>query len=212
MNWRALLAVIALVGICLGCLAALDSVSRALRDRSAVALPPIDYVLDGVSLTRHREGGDGRVVLTAQRVIHHRESEELDVRDPQLSRLGGSEATLVATAKQARVHRGNDRIDLSGGVQLERQAADRNTVLNTSTLQVNVAEQTAQTEDAVEIREGTSILTGRGLKADLNAARYQILADLKARYVPVPRTRRSAAPAGLLKPQPVAAASVSTEN
>lgn len=198
MNWRALLAVVVLVGICLGCLAALDSVSRALRDRSAVALPPIDYVLDDVSLTRHREGGDGRMVLTAQRVIHHRESQELDVRQPRLSRLGGEEAVLVASASHARVHGDNDRIDLSGGVQLERTEAERHTVLNTATLQVQVKAQTAQTADPVEIREGTSILTGRGLQADLNAARYQILADLKARYVPVSRT--PAARAGLDKP------------
>jgi lipopolysaccharide export system protein LptC len=97
-------------------------------------------------------------------------------------------------------------------VQLERRAAQRNTVLNTETLEINVQAQTAQTVDAVQIVEGTSILTGRGLQADLIAARYQILADLKARYVPVPRTQRRPAPAGLPKPQPVAAASISSEN
>lgn len=205
MNLRSLLAIATLIGLCLVCLVALDQVSQALRDRQAVVLPSIDYVLQQVSLTRHRAGGDGRVQLVAQRVIHQRETDELEVHLPELRRLGAGE-DVSARADRARVHSDNDRIDLHGDVRLERGQPDRNMVLTTTSLHVQVEAQTARTVDPVEIRQGASILGGRGLEADLKAARYVILADLKARYVPVPRNVQGAPTAAPAAPSAAPAA------
>lgn len=190
MNWRALLAILGLVAACLACMAALDRVSQALRDRHPVPLPAFDYVLSRVQLTRHRTSGPGVVLVDAAHVIHHRVSEQLEVRAPVLKRLGIPEDEMKATAALATVHKGNDQVDLSGGVRLERAGGGQTMVLTTETLVVMIDPQTASTDAPVEIKQGASILRGRGLKADLRAAQFSILSNLQATYVPVPRGKK----------------------
>lgn len=187
MNWRALLAILGLVAACLVCMAALERVSKALRERNPVPLPAFDYVLRDVKLTRHRSAGPGVVQVTATHIIHHRVEDLLEVREPVLKRLGIPEDELSATAARATVRQDNNQVDLNGGVQLERSGSAQPMVLNTEHLVVMIDPQTAATDGPVEIRQGASILRGRGLQADLRAANFSILSNLQATYVPVPR-------------------------
>jgi LPS export ABC transporter protein LptC len=206
MNWRALLAIIGLVAACLACMAALERVSQALRERHPVPLPAFDYVLSRVQLTRHRTSGPGVVTVDAEHVIHHRVSEQLEVRNPVLQRLGIPEDEMKATAAMATVHKGNDQVDLSGGVRLERAGAEQTLVLTTEKLVVMIDPQTATTDAPVEITQGASILRGRGLKADLRAANFSILSNLQATYVPVPRGKKPELPnVAAITARPVAA-------
>lgn len=187
MNWRALLSILGLVAACLVCMAALERVSKALRERNPVPLPAFDYVLRDVQLTRHRNTGPGVVSVTASHIIHHRVEDLLEVRQPVLKRLGIPEDELSATAQRATVHKQNNQVDLNGGVQLERAGTEQAMVLTTDHLVVMIDPQTAATDAPVEIRQGASILRGRGLQADLRAANFSILSNLQATYVPVPR-------------------------
>ena len=195
MNWRALAAIFGLVGVCLICMAALERVSKALRERNPVALPAFDYVLDDVQLTRYRVDNPGVVQVNASRIVHHREKDLLEVQLPVLQRLGIPGELLSATSARATVHKANNQIDMNGGVQLERKAPQRSMLLTTDHLVVLLDPQTAATDAPVEIRQGPSILRGRGLEADLRAANYTILSQLEARYVPVPRTTAAVVPA-----------------
>jgi lipopolysaccharide export system protein LptC len=56
--------------------------------------------------------------------------------------------------------------------------------LDTDGLQVFPKLDQARTDDAVTITRAGSILRGRGLRADLAAHRFQLLADVKGRYAP----------------------------
>lgn len=204
MNWRALLAILGLVGVCLLCMAALERVSKALRERNPVALPKFDYLLDGVEMVRQRAESPGILKVSASRIVHHREADLLEVHLPVLQRLGIPDEQLSARAARATVHKGNNQVDLNGGVQLERKGPQRNMLLTTEYLVVLIEAQTAATDAPVEIRQGASILRGRGLEADLRAANYKILSSLEARYVPVPRTTARAVPAAPAEPVVVA--------
>jgi len=51
-----------------------------------------------------------------------------------------------------------------------------------------------RSDDSVTIRDAASILQGIGLRADLNTRRFQLLSEVRARYVPASPPPAAATP------------------
>jgi len=90
----------------------------------------------------------------------------------------------------------NAEVRLTGGVEivLPASAGAQQTRFSTDHLNVFTETERAATDAAVTITQGRSILQGTGLEVDLQAQRYELLADVNATFPPDPdRPARRAA-------------------
>lgn len=159
---------------------------RGRGDAPPAALDRSDYVLRDFELVTL--GDDG--------------SESFTVRGPYLQRdVGGRSLSLVkprfsfphqsggrwnASSEAAWVSPGADEVHLLRDVVMvgpPSEAGLRNR-LETARLVVLPEAEQARTESRVTITQGDSILAGTGLRADLQAKRFELLNQVTGRYVP----------------------------
>lgn len=156
-------------------------------------VPPVeapqrsDYILREFELTTL--GADGK--------------ESFTVRGPYLQRdVGGRSISLVqprfsfpdrggagrwqARADNAWVSPRADQVHLMSRVEMVGPAtpAGLRTRFRTERMVVFPDENRATSAERVTVTQGDSILTGTGLRADLQAKRFQLLNDVKGRYAP----------------------------
>jgi lipopolysaccharide export system protein LptC len=128
--------------------------------------------------------------------------ESFTVRGPYLQRdVGGRSLSLVkprfsfphaeggrwnATSEAAWVSPGADEVHLLRAVKLSSPPGAEGFVntLETERLVVLPEADQARSDRRVTVTQGESILAGTGLRADLKAKRFELLKEVKGRYVP----------------------------
>jgi len=185
-NWRSILIIVVLAGLCIVGLRALDEVSAALNKRPPVALPQIDYTLYDVTVTRYRPDQNEVLEVNTKKAEHWRAERELRASGVNVSQKGAVDVWILV-APEARLSELDDLLRLSGGVLLRRESAGLGTRLRSPSLNVDLKQQIVSTERNVEVEDGHSILRGRGLVADLKSERFEILHDAEINYRPRPR-------------------------
>jgi lipopolysaccharide export system protein LptC len=129
-------------------------------------------------------------------------TESFTVRGPYLQRdVGGRSISLVqprfsfpdadggrwdARSDAAWVSPDADRVELLDQVRMvgPPSPAGISARLETERLTVFPDLNQASSEHVVTLTQGDSILTGTGLRADMQAKRFQLLSDVKGRYAP----------------------------
>jgi lipopolysaccharide export system protein LptC len=97
----------------------------------------------------------------------------------------------------------NDEVRLEGGVEMlgPTSADQRQVRFSTDHLTVFTESEQARTDAAVTVTHGRSILQATGLEVDMQAQRYELLADVDATFYPEPSRRPAArAAAGGTRP------------
>ncbi|NKB16435.1 MAG: LPS export ABC transporter periplasmic protein LptC [Sphingomonadales bacterium] len=159
-----------------------------------MVLPDIDYRLYAVNLSLFDAASGGKIQLKADAIQHFRKQDELLIDKPVIDRFGKpSDADFTRVAKQnlrasaARVYKKGQSVLLYDGVTLSSSAAEKEamSVMQTRSLWLYPAEKRAETAQSVQIQQGETTLSGRGLKADFATQSMELSHDVQAQVRPV---------------------------
>jgi lipopolysaccharide export system protein LptC len=162
--------------------------TRSADDIGFVGPPRSDYSLQDFDLQVLNHNGVTSFTVRAPRLDRHPVDGTLSMQTPDIAMTDAHGRAWRARSERGEVSPRADVVLLLGDVVLERlgQAAP-DLVLRTSDLTAWPEEDRLATESAVIIEQPGSILRGRGLRADLNEDAFEILADVRAQFLPRPR-------------------------
>lgn len=148
-----------------------------------------DYVLYNFEMTTLDDNGKEAFTLNSPYLEREPNGKSLSIKTPKFSfpdKNGGqwhAESGSAWVGPKAEEVRLLDKVEMLGPVT----ASGQQTRFSTQQLTIFPKKSTAQTTDVVTITRADSILKGRGLQVDMQAKRFQLLADVKGRYAPVRR-------------------------
>lgn len=160
-------------------------------DRTAQAFvgpPRADYTMDHYQLVVLDASGNESFTVSGPQLSRDPLSAEIFLERP-LFTIPSEDGTWTATSLSGWVNAAADELRLTRSVELDGPPAPAASPMRvrTEALHVRPEERTAHSPLAVSIDRGTSILTGRGLDADLDTRRLQLHAEVRIRHEPVPR-------------------------
>ena len=166
----------------------LEQLEQQAKRERVVTLPPVDYAFTGVDYSALDSAGKLRVRVSATKMAHARVQKSLVLSSPRVVRFADDAGRQIMTSKRAQVFDQGKRVLLDGNVQVQSRGVDeRITIIKTLDLTVLSEEKRAFTDGAVEIRQNSARLTGRGLRADFINQVIEIQHDVHT--VIQPRTR-----------------------
>lgn len=150
-----------------------------------------DYTLDNFELVTLDDEGKESFSVRAPRLVRDPQGKALTITAPKFSFPGkGQEGgRWNASAGTAWVGPKGDDVRLTKDVDLVGPPGPlgARTRMQTAELRILPKQDYASSPAVVTISRGDSILTGKGLKANLATHRVELLADVKGRYAPRPR-------------------------
>ena len=156
-----------------------------------------DYRAERFEMTALRKDGSEGFTVRGPLLERDMEAKVTTLTEPRFqfpSKDG--EGRWDARSAAAWIGPDNAEVRLTGGVEivLPANAGAQQTRFSTDHLNVFTETERAATDAAVTITQGRSILQGTGLVVDLQAQRYELLADVNATFPPDPdRPARRAA-------------------
>lgn len=158
-----------------------------LRPTPAPPPPPSvrsDYVLEDFELTSLDDKGKESFSVQAPHLERDPRGKSLTMRLPQFSFPDKDGGRWQATSGSAWVAEKGVEVRLIDKVEMigPPSPTGERTQFSTQHLQVFPKQDLAQSQDPVTIRRADSILQGTGLRADMNAKRVQLLANVKGHY------------------------------
>ncbi|MBW6492980.1 MAG: LPS export ABC transporter periplasmic protein LptC [Burkholderiaceae bacterium] len=132
-----------------------------------------DYFVDGLVLTKVNERGEPAFRLSAERMVHYPDDGRSEFTQPRMVSLDSTRAQVELRARTGSTDARGDETELSDGVVLVRHGggADPDLVVKTEALVLSTKSEIAHTSHRVEIKHGTTSLTGVGMEFD-NATRH----------------------------------------
>jgi LPS export ABC transporter protein LptC len=188
-SWLALLALV-LAGV--GIFSMIEKLEREAKENRLVQQPPIDYTFTRVDYSALDEKGQLRVLVSAKTMIHDRNEKSLVLELPRVRRLNASTSALSQTqavqtldSRSAKIFDQGKRVLLEGDVRLlsKKQNAE-DAELRVDDLTLMAEEKIAFTESTVAIQQGSTTVTGRGLRADFTAQEFEITHDFQSTILP----------------------------
>lgn len=171
---------------------ALVLVSTAVWQWRQRQVPPVqaplrsDYVLRDFELTAL--GSDGEESFTVRGPYLQRDigGRSLSLVQPRFSFPGAEGGRWDARSEAAWVSPGAEQVQLMRQVEMRGPPTPAGlvTLFQTDRLTVFPDQDLATAAGRVTITQGDSILSGTGLRADMQAHRFQLLSDVKGRYAP----------------------------
>lgn len=160
-------------------------------DRSTetfVGPPRADYTMDHFELVVLDAMGQESFTVSGPQLSRDPESSEIHLERP-LFTIPSEDGIWTATSRSGWVNAAADELRLTRSVELDGppQPGMAPVRVRTEALHMRPDERTAHSPVAVSIDRGNSILTGRGLDADLDTRRLQLHAEVRIRHEPVPR-------------------------
>ncbi len=151
--------------------------------------PRSDYVLYNFEMTTLDDNGKESFRLKSPYLERDPKGKSLSIRTPKFSfpdKNGGrwnAESGNAWVGPKAEEVRLLDKVEMRG----PKNPSGEQTRFSTEQLTIFPKKDIAQSKDVVTIARGDSILHGRGLQVDMQAKRFQLLADVKGRYAPARR-------------------------
>ncbi len=132
-----------------------------------------DYFVDGLVLTKVNERGEPAFRLSAERMVHYPDDGSSEFTQPRMVSLDTDRPRIELRATSGSTDAQGDETELSGGVVLVRHGsgADPDLVVKSEFLVIETKSEVAHTNHPVEIKHGTTSLTGVGMEFD-NATRH----------------------------------------
>lgn len=176
--WFPLILALALGGVSFW----LDRVSQL--ETEEVSLSPHEPQYEIFSIQAKRFGADGAVAeqLTAERAWQFPARSDAYLAKPDIVFAPHSGQQYRVQAAQAHYVNDHEKVALSGGVVLVKPATADSPAgrMETDTLTIDTATQTARTEDLVRYRYGASHGTAQGMVYDHAARRLNLSSRIKA--------------------------------
>lgn len=157
------------------------------EEPSFIGPPRSDYVLEDFTLTALNGAGALSFEGSAPRLSRHPFAGTLAIERPDFALHSEGGDVWKAVAERATVNADGDELTLTERASIARvpSATARPLTLAGEALTFRVNENRVLSDDPVTITSPGSILSGRGLDADLNAERVSILSRVRLRYEPL---------------------------
>jgi LPS export ABC transporter protein LptC len=179
MPLRSWLALLGLSLLALGIFSLLERLEKQAKQERIVTLPPVDYSFLGVEYSALDNAGQLRVRVSAASMAHARADKTLILINPKIIRFADDNGKQTMNAKQAQVFEQGKRVVLEGRVLMQsRDAHTRPMTVKTNDLTLLTEEKRAFSENAVQIQQQGTTLTGRGLKANFATQVIEIKHDV----------------------------------
>ena len=135
-----------------------------------------DYIVEQFSFVRMTPNGQPRYILSGSKLTHRPIDDASDVEQPVMQSISADQAPMTVHALRARVDHANSQVHLSGDVHVERAASPNSKAMSLKTQKLTLLSDDEQmtSDQAVEMRLGSSVLTGVGLQANNATRRMQL--------------------------------------
>lgn len=148
-----------------------------------------DYFVDNFSVVRMSPAGQPSSIVSGTHLVHRPLDDSSEISLPFVRSLQPELPPTDMHAAHARVDQHNSRIQLSGDVRIDRAATPgaQSLSLRAPTLTVFPDADRMETDQAFEMRTGTTLLTGLGMRADNASGRVEVQRRVHILYPPAPR-------------------------
>lgn len=162
-----------------------DDATEVQQNKSAETwLSSPDYFISDVITTEYDQRGKIKYTMKATDLVHIPLNDETHVTRPDLIFYNQQEP-WQAKADKGLIHASGGIIDLSEDVTLTRKPDDNNaTQLSTDTLTLDVDNEQAHTDNAVEITHPNGVLTAVGMQVQLKDNSVRLLSKVKGFHEP----------------------------
>lgn len=154
--------------------------------RGAVELPEVkhdgktrhdpDYIIEDSQLRKLDDHGRLQYTLTSREVRHYPDDDTTDIAQPHLVHVGPGKPTMTMSADRAHMSEDGERVDLYDNVRVQRAATAKREAMLATMPQLTVLpdDEKAFTKSPVRITEGSSWLTGVGMRIDNTTQTYAL--------------------------------------
>lgn len=157
------------------------SEQRALAPEQAAARHPDSYFHD-LDIVRHDVNGDPEMRVTAEYAEHFEDETWIHLQELAARGLGAGPGWQL-TANRGRLTDDGVELDVHGDVVLTRNNPGKVPIeLRTTKLSVNTETEIAMTDAPVTVKQGASVVSGRGLWVSLADDYLRIESNVEARY------------------------------
>ena len=148
-----------------------------------------DYVLHNFEMTTLDENGKEAFTLKSPYLERDPKGKTLSILTPKFSFPDKQGGKWYAESGNAWIGPKAEEVRLQDKVEMVGPKSEKGLQTRFSAPQLSIfpKKNTAQSKDVVTITRADSILQGRGLQVDMQAKRFQLLADVKGRYAPARR-------------------------
>jgi len=145
-----------------------------------------DYVLHNFEMTTLDEKGKEAFRLKSPYLERDPKGKSLSILTPKFSIPDNNGGTWHAESGNAWVGPKAEEVRLQDKVEMigPKTASGQQTRFSAPQLTIFPKKNTAESKDVVTITRADSIIQGHGLQVDMQAKRFQLLADVKGRYAP----------------------------
>jgi lipopolysaccharide export system protein LptC len=145
-----------------------------------------DYYVAGARLTRTDAQGRPAYEITAARMIHRPDRDGWLLESPTMEVFADVGEPWYGRAERGRIWADGEQAKLLGDVRLWRPASAHNRPVTIDTRDVYLRPQRkyAETAAAVVVQQQRNRLEGIGARIYLDEERYQLLSEVRGRYVP----------------------------
>jgi lipopolysaccharide export system protein LptC len=145
--------------------------------------PRMDADADVITLVQFDRQGRAQYRLTADRMLHYADTDNVELAQPRLVSLRLDEPGVHAEARLARVVNNGERVHLDGNVVLTRQTRDARPplVVRTESLLAIPDRDRYLTDQPVRVQWGRDSIQARGMDLDNIAQRVEFASDVTDR-------------------------------
>ena len=192
-RWRLLFTILFGVFVAFGSFWLLQVMQRGDEDQVSDANKnEPDYIVEKFSFVRMTPEGKPRYLFYGAKLTHRPIDDVSDVVLPIMRNLTPGVPPMTINAQAARIHHGENRVDLLRKVEIDRPASptSKSLRLRTEALTVFPDEDRMQSDQKVQMTLGTASVTGTGMRA--NNATRQIDFDHRGQIIYPPKAARKA--------------------
>jgi len=142
-----------------------------------------DYFLDDFSLVVAADDGSPRYRMTGLSMTHYPDTDSALVEQPRLEIVVADGGRWVVTAQQAQAESNGDFVHLQGNVSIHRDDGEiTGLALETESLDVNVAEEYAVSDQEVMIRQPFGVTRAQGLRINFRQRHLYLISRVRGEY------------------------------
>lgn len=153
----------------------------------------VDYYLSDFSLLNTSSSGDMKYFMQGQHLVHKNATGGSEIFHPLIQANDSDGQSVFIQADKASQENTLGVIELAGSVVIEKTNTLKNSdlektgfTLNTQNLSFNPNKRTLFTEEAIMLTTKNGLLTGKGLRSNLDEQELRILSNVHSKFEPTP--------------------------
>ncbi|HEX5514677.1 MAG TPA: LPS export ABC transporter periplasmic protein LptC [Gammaproteobacteria bacterium] len=145
-----------------------------------------DYYVSGARLLQTDDQGQPEYQATSARMVHRPDQDTWLLQSPTMQIFTETGEPWYGRAERGRIWAGGEEAELQGEVRLWREASAENqpVAIDSSNVYLRPQQKYAETAAPVVLRQEQNRLVGVGARVYLDEERYELLSEVRGRYVP----------------------------